>query len=330
MSRVKIKFLGKLCFSEEGGLKYSVSLNQPPNVSTSILFYELPLLTDLSELTVGDFVVHADHGVARYQGVQHLSLKGGAPEAGHLLLEYAGNERLYVPKERIDLVWKYRGNPPKLDRLKHDKGSTPRTEERQPKTYWLEALPRAYEWPGLGAFPEITREDYANEAKKAEWHSTCHAYKHALHADPKYRQAASELLERQRREPQPLLAPWWAYRDKVLVVESTEPEGLHDRATEILLVKHYVLRHERNYEKVRREVETLENLTQLEGVGREPIAESVRLFVWQRDKGRCVKCGSRERLEFDHIIPIIAGGSSTERNIQLLCESCNRSKGATV
>jgi 5-methylcytosine-specific restriction endonuclease McrA len=114
------------------------------------------------------------------------------------------------------------------------------------------------------------------------------------------------------------------------VVESTEAEGLNDRATEILLVKHYVLRHERNYEKVRREVETLENFTQLEGVEREPIPESVRLFVWQRDKGRCVKCGSRERLEFDHIIPIIAGGSSTERNIQLLCESCNRSKGATV
>jgi hypothetical protein len=42
-----------------------------------------------------------------------------------------------------------------------------------------------------------------------------------------------------------------------------------------------VLRHERNYEKVRREVEALENLTQLEGVEREPIPESVRLFMWQ-------------------------------------------------
>jgi 5-methylcytosine-specific restriction endonuclease McrA len=113
-------------------------------------------------------------------------------------------------------------------------------------------------------------------------------------------------------------------------VESTEPEELRDRETEVLLVKHYVLRQERNYEKVRREVEALENLTKLEGVKREPIPDSVRLFVWQRDKGQCVKCGSRERLEFDHIIPIIAGGSNTERNIQLLCESCNRSKGATV
>jgi len=58
--------------------------------------------------------------------------------------------------------------------------------------------------------------------------------------------------------------------------------------------------------------------------------ESVRLFVWQRDKGQCAKCGSRERLEFDHIIPLAPGGSNTERNIQLLCEACNRSKGATI
>jgi 5-methylcytosine-specific restriction endonuclease McrA len=56
----------------------------------------------------------------------------------------------------------------------------------------------------------------------------------------------------------------------------------------------------------------------------------VRLFVWQRDRGKCVQCGSRERLEFDHIIPVIASGSNTKRNIQLLCESCHRPKSATA
>ena len=81
---------------------------------------------------------------------------------------------------------------------------------------------------------------------------------------------------------------------------------------------------------MRREVEALENCGSLEGAVREPIPEHVRLFVWRRDKGQCVRCGSRERLEFDHIIPVVAGGGSTERNIQLLCESCNRSKSATV
>jgi 5-methylcytosine-specific restriction endonuclease McrA len=83
-------------------------------------------------------------------------------------------------------------------------------------------------------------------------------------------------------------------------------------------------------ERIQREVETLENYERLEGAAREPIPEEVPLFVWRRDKGQCVQCGSRERLEFDHVIPVISGGSSTERNVQLLCESCNRSKGATV
>jgi 5-methylcytosine-specific restriction endonuclease McrA len=103
-----------------------------------------------------------------------------------------------------------------------------------------------------------------------------------------------------------------------------------DPARDVLLLKHYVLRQERQYERIRREVDALENLESLGSVSRDPIPDGVRLFVWQRDKGCCVKCGSRERLEFDHIIPVSAGGSSTERNIQLLCESCNRSKGSTI
>jgi 5-methylcytosine-specific restriction endonuclease McrA len=91
-----------------------------------------------------------------------------------------------------------------------------------------------------------------------------------------------------------------------------------------------VLRCERNCDRIRREVEALEKLEKLERTPREPIPEAIRLFVWQCDKGQCVKCGSPERSEFDHIIPIAEGGSSTERNLQLLCESCNRAKGATI
>ncbi len=63
---------------------------------------------------------------------------------------------------------------------------------------------------------------------------------------------------------------------------------------------------------------------------REVISEHVRHEVWRRDGGRCVDCGSRDRLEFDHIIPWSKGGSSTARNLELRCEACNRSKGATI
>jgi len=63
---------------------------------------------------------------------------------------------------------------------------------------------------------------------------------------------------------------------------------------------------------------------------REGIPERVRHEVWRRDKGQCVDCGSRERLEFDHIIPVSKGGSNTARNIELRCEGCNRRKSASI
>ena len=63
---------------------------------------------------------------------------------------------------------------------------------------------------------------------------------------------------------------------------------------------------------------------------RESIPQVVRVEVWQRDGGRCVECNSQEKLEFDHIIPVAMGGANTSRNLQLLCETCNRRKGASL
>jgi hypothetical protein len=63
---------------------------------------------------------------------------------------------------------------------------------------------------------------------------------------------------------------------------------------------------------------------------RQAIPQHVRLEVWQRDGGRCVECGSNERLEYDHIIAVVNGGANTARNIELRCENCNRKKGASI
>ncbi|MEO6831629.1 MAG: HNH endonuclease [Chitinophagaceae bacterium] len=60
---------------------------------------------------------------------------------------------------------------------------------------------------------------------------------------------------------------------------------------------------------------------------RESITKNIKNDVWKRDEGKCVRCGSNVNLEFDHIIPFSKGGSSTSRNLQLLCETCNRKKG---
>jgi hypothetical protein len=70
--------------------------------------------------------------------------------------------------------------------------------------------------------------------------------------------------------------------------------------------------------------------TEAEANLRKPISSEVKREVWRRDEGKCTKCGSRERLEFDHIIPVTKGGSNTARNIELLCEACNRAKSATI
>jgi hypothetical protein len=60
------------------------------------------------------------------------------------------------------------------------------------------------------------------------------------------------------------------------------------------------------------------------------IPQSVKDAVWRRDGGRCVKCDSNQNLEFDHIIPFSLGGANTYRNVQLLCESCNRAKSVRL
>lgn len=60
------------------------------------------------------------------------------------------------------------------------------------------------------------------------------------------------------------------------------------------------------------------------------IPQNVKTAVWQRDRGRCVQCGSTSNLQFDHIIPYSKGGSNTETNIQLLCQTCNLAKSDRI
>jgi transcription-repair coupling factor (superfamily II helicase) len=72
----------------------------------------------LSELAVGDYVVHVDHGVGRFAGLTTLSLENGERE--YLVLEYAAGDKLYVPNEQVDRVTRYigpGGYSPSLSRL---------------------------------------------------------------------------------------------------------------------------------------------------------------------------------------------------------------------
>lgn len=63
---------------------------------------------------------------------------------------------------------------------------------------------------------------------------------------------------------------------------------------------------------------------------RPAIPVEVKRYVWQRDGGRCVECGSVSDLQFGHVIPFSWGGSSTAENLQLECATCNLTKGAAL
>jgi transcription-repair coupling factor (superfamily II helicase) len=73
---------------------------------------------DLIDLKPGDYVVHAEHGVARYLGLREITQ--GESRGDYMLLEYAGGSKLYLPLTRLDLVQRYRGageSAPTLDRM---------------------------------------------------------------------------------------------------------------------------------------------------------------------------------------------------------------------
>ncbi len=68
------------------------------------------MLKDLSELRVGDPVVHEDHGIGRYRGLVSLDLGDGPTEFLHL--EYASDAKLYVPVANLHLISRYSGTSP--------------------------------------------------------------------------------------------------------------------------------------------------------------------------------------------------------------------------
>jgi 5-methylcytosine-specific restriction endonuclease McrA len=145
-----------------------------------------------------------------------------------------------------------------------------------------------------------------------------------------YRQVSEEEYERlresQRYSPQCVLRAegesWWWYRDEFYIESDSDSAEEAER-----LLRDRKQKKEQELARLREEMLSPHAIQQAR---RERIPDDVRTFVWKRDSGRCVQCGSQENLEFDHIIPVVKGGSNTAKNIQLLCEICNRRKSDSV
>jgi transcription-repair coupling factor (superfamily II helicase) len=72
-------------------------------------------LTEAQSLSPGDLVVHVDHGVGRYRGLEVVTALGAAHEC--LLIEYAGGDKLYLPVENIELLSRFGHEDGLLDKL---------------------------------------------------------------------------------------------------------------------------------------------------------------------------------------------------------------------
>jgi len=91
--------------------------NKPSGTRTAVFSEEFPL-KNFVDLDVGDFVVHNQHGIGRFLGIQKVQSGGSFKD--HLVIEYDRNEKLFVPVDSMHLVQKYiafRTRKPKLYRL---------------------------------------------------------------------------------------------------------------------------------------------------------------------------------------------------------------------
>lgn len=75
-------------------------------------------ISSFTDLKAGDYVVHINHGIGRYMGIETLEIAGGHRD--YLRIEYAGEDRLFVPTDQVNLIQKFIGvedSPPKVNKL---------------------------------------------------------------------------------------------------------------------------------------------------------------------------------------------------------------------
>ncbi|MFQ6371420.1 transcription-repair coupling factor [Shewanella sp. YIC-542] len=133
------------------------------------------LIRDLAELKVGQPIVHLEHGVALYLGLE--TLDAGGMVAEYLKLEYAGGDKLYVPVSSLHLISRYTVGPdqqPSLNKLGNDTWEKARKKAieriRDVAAELLDIYARRQSRPGIAA--KMEAEDYALFAQSFPFEET--------------------------------------------------------------------------------------------------------------------------------------------------------------
>ncbi|WP_417733366.1 transcription-repair coupling factor [Roseovarius sp.] len=124
-------------------------------------------LTEAQSLSAGDLVVHVDHGIGRYLGLEVITAAGAAHEC--LVLEYAEAARLYLPVENIELLSKYGHDEGLLDRLGGGAWQAKKARLKERIREMAERLIRVAAERALRRAPAITPEHHAWEAFAARF-----------------------------------------------------------------------------------------------------------------------------------------------------------------
>jgi hypothetical protein len=136
-------------------------------------------------------------------------------------------------------------------------------------------------------------------------------------------------IDLDEKKPHSLLPSPIAYFRRMLFLPDYEAHAWQKSEESSVAVQKYVILEDLRRSKDREFIASI-TLDSRTSETRKAIPQDLKLAVWVRDGGACVTCGSKNNLQFDHIIPVSKGGSNTEANLRVLCQPCNLAKSDRI
>ena len=124
-----------------------------------------PFVTGLRDLKLGDYVVHADHGIGQFVALRNVGVAGEAGEMGEVMeISYAQGKRLLLPLQRLDQLQKYsgiEGVAPRLDQLGGSSWNKTKARVKKGMRDMAQELPKLYAERQVARAPALPRDSDA-------------------------------------------------------------------------------------------------------------------------------------------------------------------------